>query len=226
MDTVQEIIRQMKQEVDGALAKKGKIDKRLAPEHQQTQAQQIDAELRQELAYWREQGDELIARQRKAAEVELQKAHQKQRPSGAGEWTEAAARSGFVEVDVEAMEPAEISKAYELAKDSGDRIGAWLLARAGLARLDALATAPQNTNDLQGIRAAGEYGRLAEGLREKVYGQAQRKYRERVHGIDRLAYELHEPCHEWEEADQVRAAAERYNIKQPAPETAGQPQGV
>ena len=213
MKTVREVIQRMQQEVAQAQAKKGKIDQRLAPEHQRAMAAEIDAELVKELVYWRERGEELIDRQRKEADIGLHKTRQERRPQGAAGWAEAQARAGFVQADVEGLEPTEISNAYQLAKVSGDGVGAWLIARAGLARLDALGKVPADVNDLQAINEAMNYARLAEKLRDTVYGPAQKVYRKRSREIDQQAYQLHQPVHEWEEQQQVQAVADRYGIR-------------
>jgi len=71
-------------------------------------------------------------------EAEYQTARRGGQPASVGDWQEANARSQFVQADVEGMSPSDVLAAYKWALRK-DPVGAFLIARHGIAHLEALA---------------------------------------------------------------------------------------
>lgn len=93
---------------------------------------QVDRDLTRRLVLLRREGREAIEAERQTIMDAAFLAAIQQGPQGAEAWQEAEARAPFVREDMAATtDPSEIVRRYELLKDAGDHVGAWLVARYG-----------------------------------------------------------------------------------------------
>ena len=133
------IAEKMQAVIDLAEKQIGDIDSRLRPE--------VIAERKAEIVAWRRgEVDELLAdgleefaKERvKAAQTDY-KRRRKRGPQD-GDWPEVSARDPWVRETVAGMGLGAIPEHYQELEGLGDRLGAWLVQRHGLARLDSILT--------------------------------------------------------------------------------------
>ena len=136
-------------------------------DQKQRDIERINPELRPEViakrkteiqAWFQGEVDELLADGLAEAEAERVKAaktdYQRRRKRGPqeGDWPEVSARSPWVRETVDGLELGAIPQHYQELEGLGDRLGAWLVQRHGLARLDGILTTPET--DRESVTAA------------------------------------------------------------------------
>jgi hypothetical protein len=147
----------------------------------------------------------LVAEERRAAEVDRYKARQVAGPQSAQEWGQAAARSQFIAADVAGMGPEDAIRAYKLAHEAGDRVGAWLLARHALPHLDGMTADPNTSRGPRARHARRE-------LQELVGGEVEAEYNTTVARLDDLERVLKEPRGRQEEDTYTEGIRRRFGI--------------
>jgi len=130
---------QMQSVIDLAEKQIGDIDSRLRPE--------VIAERKAEIVAWRRgELDELLQDGLEGFEAERVKAAQadykRRRARGpqTEDWPEVGARSAWIQADVTGLALSAIPVHYQELAGLGDRLGAWLVQKHGLARLDSILT--------------------------------------------------------------------------------------
>lgn len=118
------------------------------------------------------------------------------------QWPEANARGMFVKEDVNAMHVADIPLSYQVARDAGDDVGAFLLLRYGRARLEAL----RDSGDIEATILLAELDAAAGP--EAGEAELQKALRE----TEALRLEIERPRGAVEQLDHRTEFAARYGL--------------
>lgn len=150
---------------------------------------QVDRDLTRRLVLLRREGREAIEAERQTIMDAAFLAAIQRGPQGAEAWQEAEARAPFVREDVEAItDPAEIVRRYELLKDAGDDVGAWLVARYGRRAL------AEGLEQHEPMSAASiTWARALAALDKSTRGELEAEQENALAALDELRAKLAEP---------------------------------
>ena len=177
-------VEQMQSVIDQAARDIGRINPKLRPE--------VIAKRKTEIQAWfRGEVEELLADGLAEAEAErtaaAQADYKRRRARGPqdGDWPEVSARSPWVRETVDGLELGAIPQHYQELEGLGDRLGAWLVQRHGLARLDGILTTPET--DRESVTAAMT---ARDALAKAAWGSELQKHRAALTTIRRSENEL------------------------------------
>jgi len=204
-----------KAQIQGVLAQADKeiarINKKLRPE--------AIAEKKAEILAWRRsEVEELLADGLLALEKERQQAakadfeRRRKRGPQEGEWPEVAGRERYIERRVDGLDVGALVGEYEHLSNVGDHLGAWLVQRHGLARLDAILQEPGTDRDSV-AQAMG----AREALAKAAWGSELKKHKAELSNIRKAETEIRKLA--GAEQTWVDDARKRFKIKDhPAPQ--------
>ncbi len=116
-------------------------------------------------------------------ESRIYRAKREMGPKTAEEWQEAAVRAPFVSAEIEAIASVDaISERIRLARKAGDRVGAWLMGQAAMARARAMPSA--------GAVGSAVARAWIDTLEDELYGEARKLEAQLRADVDNYQREL------------------------------------
>lgn len=133
-------------------------------------------------------------------------------PRDPTDWQEAESRAFFVREDIKNLAPGDLLAAYRAAKDSNDRVGAWLIIRYGLPQLKAQAKEGAGVG-MAGREKRQEARQALEELEQEGFAKIEAKHTERLDRIHNAERWLTNPLTSTEKATQEERLAARFGIR-------------